>query len=148
MEAQKETLYKHGLTKICLLTCCNWLCLLGFTYCAQKKGYFVDGHEKPATVSYWKESIPCYLTNERRTYRWVQLPKMEAFDLQENGKILKETGFSYTDSAGKEMVEYHVDDIYNAKEQDEQDNQQGIRGNFSVQLNGTKCNYSLLDSSL
>jgi hypothetical protein len=32
MEAQKETMYKHGHTKICPLTCYSWLCLLGFTY--------------------------------------------------------------------------------------------------------------------
>ena len=137
-EALKETLYKHGLTKICPSTCYNWLRLLGFTYCAQKKGYFVDGHEKPATVAYRKEFISRYLTYERRTYRWVQLPKTEALDLQESGKILKDTGFSYTDSAGKEMIEYHVDDIYKAIEQNDQDNQQGFGGNLSVRFDGTK----------
>jgi hypothetical protein len=72
------------------------------------------------------------LTYERRTYRWVQLLKTEALDLKESGKILKDTGFSYTDSAGKEMVEYHIDDIYKAIEQKEQDNQQGFGGNLSV----------------
>jgi len=98
----------------------------------------VDGYEKPATVAYRKEFISRYLTYERRTYRWVQLPKTEALDLQESGKILKDTGFSYTDSAGKEMVEYHVDDIYKAIEQNNQDRQQGFSGNLSVRFDGTK----------
>ncbi len=98
----------------------------------------MDGHEKPATVAYRKEFISCYLSYERRTYRWVQLLKTEALDLQESGKILKDTGFSYTDSAGKEIVEYHVDDIYKAIEQNDQDNQQGFSGNLSMRFDGTK----------
>jgi hypothetical protein len=100
----KEILYKHGLTKIFSSMCYHWLRLLGFTYCAQKKGYFMDGHEKPATVAYPKEIISHYLTYKRKTYSWVRLPKTEALDLQENGGILKDTGFSYTDSVDKKML--------------------------------------------
>ncbi len=58
--------------------------------------------------------------------------------MQETGKILKDTGFSYTDSAGKETVEYHIDDIYKAIEQNDQDNQQEFGGNLSVRFDGTK----------
>ncbi len=104
----------------------------------RRKATLWMGMKKPATVAYQKEFISWYLTYERRTYRWVQLLKTEALDLKESGKILKDTGFSYTDSAGKEMVEYHIDDIYKAIEQKEQDNQQGFGGNLSVWFDGTK----------
>ena len=56
----KVTLGKYGLTKIFPSTCYNWLRQLGFQYCTQKKGYFVDGHEKPATVAYQDAFISRY----------------------------------------------------------------------------------------
>ncbi len=63
---------------------------------------------------------------------------METFDPKENGKLLKDSGFSYTISASKEVIELHVDDIYKAKEKDEQVNQQGFDGNLCVHYDGIK----------
>jgi len=37
---------------------------LGFCYETQKKGYYVDGHEKPTTVAYWWELTKRYLEYE------------------------------------------------------------------------------------
>ncbi len=85
----KTLLGKYGLTKICPSTSYNWLCQLGFLYCTQKKGYFVDRHEKPATVAYRAAFISRYFEYERRTYRWVQLPKSQAFDLKKKGRDSK-----------------------------------------------------------
>jgi hypothetical protein len=91
----KPTLGKYGLTKIFLSTCYNWLRQLGLQYCTQKKGYFVDRHEKPATAAYWDAFISCYFEYERRTQRWVQLSASQAIDLQEKGMMMKNTGLSF-----------------------------------------------------
>jgi hypothetical protein len=69
---------KYGLTKKRPSTCCNWLRQLGFLYCSQKKGYFVDRHEKPTTVAYRVAFISHYFEYERRTHRWIQLPESQA----------------------------------------------------------------------
>jgi hypothetical protein len=71
----------------------------------------VDGHEKPATVAYRDAFISHYFEYERRTHRWVQLSASQANDLQEKGMIMKTTGFSYVDSLGNQMVEFHVDNF-------------------------------------
>ena len=39
-------LQRYGLTKLCPGTVYRWLRLLGFNYEAQRKVYYVDGHEK------------------------------------------------------------------------------------------------------
>jgi hypothetical protein len=61
----------------------NWLQQLGFQYCTQKKGYFVEGHKKPAIVVYRYTFISHCFEYERRTHRWVQLSASQANDLQE-----------------------------------------------------------------
>jgi len=38
-------------------------------------------------------------------------PASQAFDLQEKGEIVKNTGFSFVDSFGNQMVEFHMDDF-------------------------------------
>ena len=83
---------------------------LGFKYEAQKKGYYVDGHEKPATVEYRWSFVQRYLSYERRMFRWIQIPLLEALKLEEDGKVPKHTGYWYQDSTtGDAIVEYHVD---------------------------------------
>jgi hypothetical protein len=42
----------------------RWLKLLGFNYEAECKGYYVDGHEKPDTVTYQKDFVKKYLMEE------------------------------------------------------------------------------------
>jgi hypothetical protein len=132
VDAVRTVLGKYGLTKICPSTCYNWLRQLGFTYCTQKKGYFVDGHEKPATVAYRANFISRYFECERRTHRWIQLSHSQALDLQENEKILKNTGFSYKDSSDNQMVEFHVDDL--KLFQQEMNEKNGFGGRLSVRF--------------
>jgi len=46
---------------------------LGFKFQVQKKCYYVDGHENPATVEYRKHFIQRYLTYERLAHCWIKL---------------------------------------------------------------------------
>ena len=48
----EELLKENGLKMICPRTIYNWLAALNFTYGARKRGYYVDGHEKPENVAY------------------------------------------------------------------------------------------------
>jgi hypothetical protein len=47
----------------------------------------------------------------REAHRWVQLAASQANDVHEKGMIMKNTGFSYVDSLGNQMVEFHVDNV-------------------------------------
>jgi len=49
----------YGLTCISPSTVCRWLKVLGFKYEVQKKGYYVDGHEKEGTVEYQWKYVDC-----------------------------------------------------------------------------------------
>jgi len=42
-------------------------------------------------------------------FRWIQVPKKEAIKLEEQGKVLKNTGFEYILQNGELMVKYHMD---------------------------------------
>jgi hypothetical protein len=66
--------------------------LLGFKYEPQHKGYYVDGHEKPAPVAYQKDFVSRYLTEEVQMFRWIQITKEESEKLEDQGKIAKNTG--------------------------------------------------------
>ena len=74
----KTQLRKYGLTKVCPSMVCKWMHQLGFHYETQKKGYYVDGHEKPATVAYQWEFTKRYLEYERRMFCWIQIALEEA----------------------------------------------------------------------
>jgi hypothetical protein len=87
-------------------------------YCAQKKGYFVDGHEKATTIAYLVNFIPRYFDFERRPFEWVQLTQSQALDLEKNKQTVKNAGFSYTDEYGNQMVEYHVDGMVLVKNEE------------------------------
>jgi len=75
-------LQRYGLTKLCSGTVYRWLRLLGFNYEAQRKGYYVDGHEKPDTVTYRKDFVKKYLMEEVQTFRWIQIEQEEAERLE------------------------------------------------------------------
>jgi len=60
----KTQLRKYGLTKVYPSMVCKWMHQLGFCYETQKKGYYVDGHEKPTTVAYQWEFTKRYLEYE------------------------------------------------------------------------------------
>jgi hypothetical protein len=49
----------YGLTCISPSTVCRWLKVLGFKYEVQKKGYYVDDHEKEGTVEYQWKYVDC-----------------------------------------------------------------------------------------
>jgi hypothetical protein len=52
-EATVEGMYhEHRFKTICPSTIYKWLKLLGFRCEPRRKGYYVDGHEKPKTISY------------------------------------------------------------------------------------------------
>jgi hypothetical protein len=53
-EVLKQVLKPFRLTCISISTVSRWMNLLGFKYELQRKGYYMDGHEKPATIEYWK----------------------------------------------------------------------------------------------
>ena len=107
---KKIMLQRYGLTKLCPGTVYRWLRLLGFNYEAQRKGYYVDGHEKPETVTYQKEFVKKYLTEEVQMFRWIQIEQEEVEKLESEGKIPNNTGYRYNHpSTGVPMVEFHVD---------------------------------------
>mmetsp|Transcript_10558 Transcript_10558/g.15234 ORF Transcript_10558/g.15234 Transcript_10558/m.15234 type:complete len:110 (-) Transcript_10558:118-447(-) len=90
-------------------TVCNWMNNLGFKYCQRRKGYYVDIHEKPATVEYRRKFVERYLKYERRAHRWIQIPLEESRKLEMEEMIPVDIGYRYTDGNKNEMVEYHVD---------------------------------------
>jgi hypothetical protein len=52
---QRELLAEYGLTKVSITTVYRWMVCLGFKYEIRRKGYYVDGHEKPATIEYHRQ---------------------------------------------------------------------------------------------
>ena len=48
----KKLLKRYHLSSISLVTIYHWMIHLGFKYEPRKKGYYVDSHEKPATIAY------------------------------------------------------------------------------------------------
>ncbi len=106
----KAMLREYGLTQICISTVYRWLKKLGFSYEPWHKGYFVDGHEKEATVAYRYKFIHTYFQYELRTPRWIQIPEEEAKKMEENEEIPVGVGYCYNHPViGVPMVEYHVD---------------------------------------
>ena len=109
-EVEKAILRRYGLTSLCPSTVYKWMKLLGFKYEPQRKGYYVDGHEKPATVAYRKDFVSRYLTEEVRMFRWIQITQEESEKLEDEGKIAKNTGYVYNHpQTNLPRVEYHVD---------------------------------------
>ncbi len=53
----------------------RWMRALDFKYKVHKKGFYVDGHEKPAMLQYRKKFISQYMNYKRRMHRWIQLQK-------------------------------------------------------------------------
>ena len=73
--------------------------LLGFNYEAQCKGYYVNGHEKPETVTYRKDFVKKYLSEEVQMFCWIHIEQEEAEKLESEGVILKDTGYRYNHSS-------------------------------------------------
>jgi hypothetical protein len=103
---------KKNIKKFCISisTVSRWLNVLGLKYELRRKGYYVDGHEKPVTIEYRKVFCEHYLPYEARMHRWVQVKEEVAKKLEEEGEITVGSGYYYTDQATQEkMVEFHVD---------------------------------------
>jgi hypothetical protein len=84
-EMTRELLHEYGLSTLSVGTVCRWMNRLGFKYCVRKKSYYVDGHERPGTVTYRKDFVRRYLCYERRAYRWIQISKTEHDELVQKG---------------------------------------------------------------
>lgn len=67
----------------------------------------MDGHERPATVTYCKIFVTRYLTHELRTHQWIQISNSELIQLEGGGIIAKGSGCQYTIN-GEVMVEHHI----------------------------------------
>jgi len=106
---EARVLNEYGLTHIDPTTVGRWMRKLGFVYEPRKKGYYVDGHEKPATVLYRKKFVTRYLQYERQAHRWIQISLHDTQQLEEQCILAKNSGYRYTDDEGNEMVEFHID---------------------------------------
>ena len=81
-ETTKGLIFEFVLKKICPSTIYKWLKLLGIKHKSQRKGYYVDGNEKPETVDYRNNYVQRYLMNERHMYHWIQIPEEESNALE------------------------------------------------------------------
>jgi len=59
-----KNLKHYQLSKVIMQTISRWLKALGFRYEMQRRGYYVDGHEKPSTVAFHWSFYECYLAYE------------------------------------------------------------------------------------
>lgn len=120
----ESILSQFGLKNLHMETVRTWLHQLGFRYGPHKKGYYVDGHEKPDTVTYRKNFIKRYLCEyEPRMFRWVQLKRTKVEALESEDKIPRAKGYRYRgtieneqedmvdccDEEQDDMVEFHID---------------------------------------
>jgi DNA-binding transcriptional regulator YhcF (GntR family) len=136
-EMKKIILQCYGLTKLCPSTVYKWMKQLGFKYEPQRKGYYVDGHEKPATIAYRKDFVQRYLTEEVQMFRWIQITEEEAVRLEEMGVIKPNAGYRYNQPlTGLPMREYHVDtcDLF----QERMNREEKFGGRPSVRRDQTK----------
>ena len=103
----EDFLRAHRLKNLSLNTVNNWLLMIGYSYSAKRKSYYVDGHEREDVVAYRNQFVKRYLTlYEPRCLRWKQFREEERCD-----KLKKRVGYRYADSEGNKMVEYHIDDV-------------------------------------
>ena len=131
-DTAKVMLRPYHIKTICPSTIYKWLIVLGFKYQTRRKGYYVDGHERPRTVSYRNAFVLRYLNYEQRMHRWIQVPLDESRQMEDDGKVVKNSGYRYVDAAGGEMVEYHVDTL---DEFQIRMNETKFGGNLSVRKN-------------
>jgi TfoX/Sxy family transcriptional regulator of competence genes len=129
----KKFLANYGLTCISNATVYRWMLRIGFKHETRRKGYYVDGHEKKATIEYRWSFCDRYLLLERRMHRWIQVPLEEAKRLKDEKKVAKNSGYEYTDQlTGQKMVEFHVDTCKTFMQQMNEETRFG--GNLSVRM--------------
>jgi hypothetical protein len=109
-ERLEEFLKSYQLTSLSLSTVLRWMHAVGFKYMNRQKHYYVDGHERPETLKYRPIYTKRYLEHEVNAHRWMQFTVESSNLLKAQGSINTElSGYSYTDSNGVAMVEYHID---------------------------------------
>jgi hypothetical protein len=106
--------------------------LLGFRYEPRRKGYYIDGHEKPETISYRNKYMEHYLLYEHRMYQWIQLSTAQSEELEKQGLVTKNSGYKYKNHDGIDLVEYPVDS--NKIFQEKADTETRFGGHLSVQI--------------
>ncbi len=84
----------------------------GFRHEPCQKGYYVDGHEKLTTIEYIKQLLIIYLSYEQRAHRWVQIPLLEALELEEKKLIPKNSGYRCRDDKGGSIFIYLFIQLY------------------------------------
>ena len=84
----------------------GWKTLV-FKYLPRKKGYYIDGHEKPAIVEYQWTFVQRYLKNKLGIHCLIQVGLTE--ELEKANKFPKDSSYWYTDNNNQPMIEYHVD---------------------------------------
>ncbi|KAI2502439.1 hypothetical protein MHU86_12015 [Fragilaria crotonensis] len=110
---QERFLKEHGISNFSIPTCWRWLHQLGFTYNIQRKGYYVDGHERDDVIASRRQFCHKYLTElEPKCCRWVQYALSEL----EASRLNPEFGYKYVDNESNMVLyEFHVDYCYSRR---------------------------------
>jgi hypothetical protein len=103
-EEKLKLLKEYGLECLSQTTTYRWMLQLGFRYETRRKGYYVDGHERKATVQYRWDFCERYLVRERQQFRYIQVPVEESERLQASEKVTKGSGYTYVQHNGIENV--------------------------------------------
>ncbi|KAI2495979.1 hypothetical protein MHU86_18546 [Fragilaria crotonensis] len=123
-------LKEHGISNFSIPTCWRWLHQLGFTYNIQRKGYYVDGHERDDVVASRKHFCRRYLTElEPRCLRWVQYASSDL----KSSNLNPEFGYKYIDNESNDVFyEFHVDYCYSRRGNENFDAMRGKVASMSV----------------
>jgi len=78
-------LQEYGHKTICPLTIYHWLKKLGFVYELRKKGYYVDGHERPLMVKYQNNLSNDISPMKDECTNGFRSHKMKAMHLKQRG---------------------------------------------------------------
>ena len=106
LPTQDIFLKEHSIQNFSISTCWRWMKLIGFTYCTQRKSYYVDGHERDDVVASRKEFCRKYLTEiEPRCLRWVQYRSDEL----KAANLDPDFGYMYFDEDFNILYEFHID---------------------------------------
>jgi hypothetical protein len=65
-EEKLQLFNEYGLSCLCHVTTYRWMLLVGFHHETQRKGYYVDGHEKKATIEYRWDFCERFLSLEKQ----------------------------------------------------------------------------------
>ena len=134
MPSYIEILSMCDLTSISISTVWNWMQYLGFKYSENLKCYYNDGHEREDVVKDRNDRFLVeYFKLERRCYRWVQLTKQEAENLEATIDNFPKHCYYEFNLNGNDMCEYHID-THESLQQYIDDRYKVFGGNPSVKM--------------